>query len=420
MLLSSFRVMLALWGLVAIGTVSGQVRKVLFIGNSYTNANGLPNLFSDLALSLGDTVETLVSALGGYTLQQHAAHQPTLDLIASTQADVVIIQEQSQRPAFPIAQVQNEVFPYAQQLVDAVRAADSCSQIVFYMTWGRESGDQQNCANWPPVCSYEGMQALLRERYLQMALMNGAAAAPVGAAWAQVRSSHPSIDLYAPDGSHPSASGSYLAACTFYSTIFRRPSVGALIPGTVDPANGLVLQAVSSALVLDSMATWNIGSGEPQAIVNWSDIGANTISFQNLSMHTTEHFWDFGDGSTSTVASPDHMFPGPFPFTVTYLASNACGISDTLVLDVFFGPASVPERSNSPSNWWVSGDMLRGRSGQSGQLELFDALGRKVLSITYRSREEFVIPWPSAWKGTFLWHSRNVDGDRSSGRILVP
>ena len=49
------------------------------------------------------------------------------------------------------------------------------------MTWGRENGDQSNCQSWPPVCTYEGMDDLLRERYMIMANDNNALVAPVGA-----------------------------------------------------------------------------------------------------------------------------------------------------------------------------------------------------------------------------------------------
>ena len=34
---------------------------------------------------------------------------------------------------------------------------------VFFMTWGRENGDDMNCPNWPPVCTYEGVDDLQRK-----------------------------------------------------------------------------------------------------------------------------------------------------------------------------------------------------------------------------------------------------------------
>jgi hypothetical protein len=46
-----------------------------------------------------------------------------------------------------------------------------------------------------------------------------------------VSEKHPSVELYYSDGSHPSPAGSYLAACTLYSTIFNRSPAG--LPGRI-------------------------------------------------------------------------------------------------------------------------------------------------------------------------------------------
>jgi len=75
--------------------------------------------------------------------------------------------------------------------------------------------------NWPPVCTYEGMDDLLRERYLEMGEMNEAVVSPVGAVWRHLRENNPDVQLYANDGSHPSPEGSYAAACAFFSVLFR-------------------------------------------------------------------------------------------------------------------------------------------------------------------------------------------------------
>jgi hypothetical protein len=53
-----------------------QSTSVLFIGNSYVGTNDLPNMFRQLALSLGDTVTVASVAPGGYTLYQHATYAP--------------------------------------------------------------------------------------------------------------------------------------------------------------------------------------------------------------------------------------------------------------------------------------------------------------------------------------------------------
>jgi hypothetical protein len=162
---------------------------VLFIGNSYTASNNLTNIISSIATSMGDNLITESSLLGGATLQLHASNSNTNDLIMSGNWDYVVLQEQSQYPSFPLFQVEQDVFPYATQLSELINEYNDCGEIVFFMTWGRENGDQGNCPNWPPVCTYEGMDDLLRERYLIMANDNNALVSPVGAVWRFIRDS---------------------------------------------------------------------------------------------------------------------------------------------------------------------------------------------------------------------------------------
>ncbi len=48
----------------------------------------------------------------------------------------------------------------------------------------------------------------------------GASVVPVGTAWQKLGAKHDKPVLHAEDGSHPTVAGSYLAACTFYATLF--------------------------------------------------------------------------------------------------------------------------------------------------------------------------------------------------------
>ena len=78
-------------------TVQAQVKKVLFLGNSYTSANNLPLLVKNVALSFNDTIFTDQNTPGGKQLIQHASDAVTLSKISSQNWDNVIIQEQSQK-----------------------------------------------------------------------------------------------------------------------------------------------------------------------------------------------------------------------------------------------------------------------------------------------------------------------------------
>ena len=197
-----------------------QTKSILFIGNSYTYYNGgVDVMLKNIALAEGDTLYTESLTAGGASFSTFCNNPETFARIRSRAWDYVVLQEQSQLPTFPPSQVEAECYPYAKQLCDSIHANDSCTQILFFMTWGRENGDQSNCANYPPLCTYDGMQQRLRESYVQMADDNNASVVPVGLAWKYVRDHYPEINLYQSDESHPTLEGTYLAALTFYNAI---------------------------------------------------------------------------------------------------------------------------------------------------------------------------------------------------------
>jgi hypothetical protein len=57
--------------------------RILFIGNSYTYVNDLPNLFTGLAFSGGHPVETAMSAEGGWTFADHLNSTQTIQTITA-------------------------------------------------------------------------------------------------------------------------------------------------------------------------------------------------------------------------------------------------------------------------------------------------------------------------------------------------
>ena len=223
-------ILLAVCALVSSSQAQDTTR-VLFLGNSYTYYNDLPQLLTDLAADMGHVVETAANTPGGYTLQGHASNDTSLDLIAEGGWDFVVLQEQSQIPSFPDFQVEADFFPAAEYLVNFIRDNNDCAIPLFYMTWGREEGDAQNCDNWPPVCTYEGMQELLTNNYLEACDLNTSWCAPVGVVWEDVFLGT-SIEVFDEDGSHPSLAGSYLAASTLFVAMFgENPSTSVFDAG---------------------------------------------------------------------------------------------------------------------------------------------------------------------------------------------
>ena len=232
-----------------------KLKKVLFIGNSYTAVNDLPNWVRLVAESAGDTFEVVSIAPGGTTFSMHVNNPQVTSELASGNYDAVILQEQSQIPSFPQSQVESQCFPYAEALVDAARVGKPCVKVVFYMTWGRENGDAQNCATWPPVCKFGGMNELLRQRYVQMAKDNGCDVAPVGSVWREVRNKS-SIGLYQGDGSHPSTAGTHLAALTIYRALTGKALDTAMFRGPIADVDHKLLVSQVNFIGKDSAFLW--------------------------------------------------------------------------------------------------------------------------------------------------------------------
>jgi hypothetical protein len=245
-------------GLLFVGCVWADGYKVLFIGNSYTDVNNLPQLIASMAEAGGDTLVFSANLPGGSTFSNHLNPNTSVtpSLIQQGGWDYVVLQGQSQEPSFPDGQFYAETYPYAQQLCEMIRQYNPEAEIVFYMTWGRKNGDQYNCPYFPPLCTYEGMDSLLYLRYMTMAEDFGAEVSPVGALWHYLRDHQPEIELYASDESHPSLAGSYAAACSFYSVLFRKnPRENDYNPGITENAAEMIKLAASK-VVYDSLAKW--------------------------------------------------------------------------------------------------------------------------------------------------------------------
>ena len=310
---------------------------VLFIGNSYTYVNDLPTVFSNLTTSLGDQVTVDSKTNGGFTFLNHVNDPVTFSKIHSKPWDFVVIQGQSQEPSFETSQVNINTLPPAVQLADSVYANSYCSQSLYYMSWGRQVGDPQ----WDSINTFNKMNGRLRNAYLRITDSAQASVAPVGVAWKYVSDTYPTINLYAADGSHPSLEGTYLAACTFYASVFRKSPVGATYTAGLDLITINALQNAAAICVLDSLETWHLRAKEEISIAEFQyTVSGNLVQFFNESWRSTDYEWSFDDGSTSIEINPSHTYLTAGTYTVQLIASNECG-DDTLAMEVVIGPLTV-------------------------------------------------------------------------------
>jgi hypothetical protein len=172
--------------------------KILFVGNSYTYYNNMPQLVSVLSDSTDTKLVTRKSTVGGVTLKNHWLGEKglkTKEIIAAGNYDIVVIQGYS----MGTIDHPEDFKKYSKELSDF--AKENGATPYFYMTWARERVPQY--------------QETITAMYEQVARENGAEVIPVGKAWELARNLRPNLELFVPDGSHPSAIGSFLIASAF-------------------------------------------------------------------------------------------------------------------------------------------------------------------------------------------------------------
>jgi len=301
---------------------------VLFLGNSYTASNNLPEMVRSLALAGGDSLTYERNTPGGYTLGHpsagHLYNATSLGYIAEGKWDFVVLQEQSQYPTIPHYR-DNYFYPGGSALDSLIHEANNCTETVFFMTWGRKYGGQQCISSYcsPVFSDFEHMQDSLESAYMNMALSVDATVAPVGISWKNSILNGDPIDLFSADQSHPSQAGTYLAACTFYATFYNKSPVNLDYFGGLEESDALYLQQVAGYTVLTDPGQWNIKVVFPIAGFDFQQIN-DSIHFTDKSENADSYLWDLGDGTSDTVANPVHLYSHSGIYPVKQKVFNGC------------------------------------------------------------------------------------------------
>ncbi len=392
-MIKKMKKLLSLFLLVTIFS-SAQINKnVFFIGNSYTAQNNLPQLISEIASSTGDNLSYQSHTPGGSTLQNHANNASVLNTINLGNWDYVVLQEQSQIPAFSVSFVQAQFFPFAAQLANYIKSKNPCGNPIFYMTWGRKNGDTQNCTPGSYLCTYEGMDDKIYERYMQAALENESLVSPVGRVWRYIRTQNPTLELYEADGSHPNYIGSMIAAYTFYTTIFKKDPTLSTYDGNLSQTEANIVRNAVKTIVFDNMDTWYINLHDTNSKFSYQLVNPNTVQFNNQSGNATSFQWDFGDGSTSNIENPSHIYGNTGDYDVI-LTTNACGRLTTKTKKISITTLATSETQKSVLKIYPNPvkDILTIKTPKKiSNLEIKDASGRKIDCKTLLTGNEYKI-----------------------------
>ncbi len=230
---------------------SDQTLKVLFVGNSYTFYNNLPEMFEKLMVSGGYEIVVEQSTFGGWSLSNHAFSSETTEKIANSDWDYVILQEQS-----VVTNPEIGMYPAIREL--NAQVDDIGAESILFMTWGRRDGLEST--GYP---DYESMQTQIRENYQTIAGELDLTIAPVGLAWQYALAENPGLQLWDADGSHPSKEGTYLAAVVFYAVLTRESPEGLdYLAGLTEEMAQILQRLVSESILGNSQGSQESENGD--------------------------------------------------------------------------------------------------------------------------------------------------------------
>ena len=180
------------------------MKKILFIGNSHTYMNDMPELARQMMVNAtGEPCEVFMLAYSGKPLKWHMEEEyfAVRFNILHGGYDYCIIQEQA-HPMPP----EKDTVKYMARIIGLCRQAGTVPVII--ETWAEKI--------------YPENQAPMNRRYRKIAAEQNVLMAPVGEVWEKVLpvlKERADADLFFRDGEHASAIGDFLAAMVLVKTI---------------------------------------------------------------------------------------------------------------------------------------------------------------------------------------------------------
>lgn len=205
--------------------------RILFVGNSLTFKNDLPEMVEQLCRKSGIQAHVEQVTKGAHTLNRFAfaasgretdkrVRQELMTKLKKKKWDYVVLQDQRHAAVTNVSDMRKAVAA----LEPLIKKAGA--QMVLYETWAPQKGHFDYNGSRKIAANPGEYQAKIASTYYSLAEKYKCALSPAGIAFARAEQIYPDISLYSSDKLHPSTAGTYLSACTMYATLFGRSPEG--------------------------------------------------------------------------------------------------------------------------------------------------------------------------------------------------
>jgi hypothetical protein len=219
--------------------------RVLFVGNTITSDNEMPEMLS--ALARGDPgappIFTVWYARRGSTLEDALDDDRLRELFDDERWDYVVLQEHSQIASRP-PELRERTVPAARALDRLAKKRGA--RTLLFESWGYRDGDPDSTDD-----RYYDMQVRMIRGYAGVSLSLLAPVVQVGHVWQQAVARYPRLQLWNEDGRRPTPLGSFLTASVFYAVLTGRDPTRSSFTGGWDPAEARWTRSLAADLVSD-------------------------------------------------------------------------------------------------------------------------------------------------------------------------
>ncbi len=243
---------------------SKEAIAVLFVGNSLTYSNNMPDMFENLAVSSGHEVYVDQATVSGTALRELVHNQLVISKINEQQWDYIVLQSDD-ISAFPdMYEIEiNTVNTFK----NMISQSNPSAQVIYTMIWGLRDGITLQELNGQIVAySYDDYMHKIYDGTIYIAKAAKVMIAPVGWAWHSVISADDAkkMLLFAADKAHPALHGSYLMACVMNAVIFQDANTAIAFYSGISAGEATYYQQIAVTTVFDSLAPWNNFGDESQ------------------------------------------------------------------------------------------------------------------------------------------------------------
>ena len=217
--------------------------KVLFVGNSLTYFNDLPNMVQVVGEATGHEIAVRSVTRGNFALEDHWVSGEALEVIQAAPWDVVILQ---QGPS-SLALNKINLREWSGVFSEAIRGVGA--RPALFMVW--------------PEASRPAAFDAVSDAYTQAAEAVDGILMPVGEAWRTAWEEDAALAFDGPDGFHPTELGSALGALVIFQQLFDESPIG--LPSHMVPTTrgleDLIIPSHLTALLQEAAAKANAQYG---------------------------------------------------------------------------------------------------------------------------------------------------------------